>query len=69
MQTNSAAVIILSPTGTAKKILLAITQGVQITQPRLIDFTSASSRQSSLERIEEDLSSSVFPFMKNGCLR
>ncbi|HEX3048265.1 MAG TPA: EFR1 family ferrodoxin [Bacillota bacterium] len=55
MQLNSAAIVFFSPTGTTKKILLAINQGLQIANPRIIDFTSVAARQTSLDRFEEDL--------------
>jgi len=55
MKINSAALIYFSPTGTTKKILAAITKGLDISNLKLINLTLPAIRNSEIPEIEEDL--------------
>jgi ferredoxin/flavodoxin len=52
---NSAAVIYFSPTGTTKKILYAIAEGMCIDSPKYIDLTLPNARISNASMINEDI--------------
>jgi len=55
MKINTAALIYYSATGTTKKVLEAITKGLDIGKPKLLNLTSSAIRNADIPPIEEDL--------------
>ncbi len=55
MELNSALVVYFSPTGTTRKILNAVTEGMGIEKTKVLDLTGPGARSTSGYTVEEDI--------------